>query len=421
MTTDATVDVTRRLADMTVPRIATAPPHAGSRRALPRVAALSVVTPLGWSVLVLGIGALIAGAALGWAELLIAATMCVGVLLIAVGFVVVRASLRTEVELDPPRLVAGERALGRLRFANSTGWRSVPVEVELPVGHSIATFRIPTLAPGAGGDEVFVIPTERRGVIDVGPPTTVRSDPLGLLTRRALCGARGELLVHPVTTALPMVGVGLLRDLEGLTTTEVSPSDLAFHSLREYVPGDDLRFIHWRSVARTGRLQVRQFNDTRRSSMCVIADSRAAAYPDPEDFELALQAAGSLMRRAVADGLRTSFAGGGQYATSTTAFLLLDALARAELRAGADGLAHDAARAAKRGTDMTLAVLISGSNVAPFELHRAARWFPPEVRTVAIRVVPGEAWAAGSAGGTTLIQIGSLRDLVTAVSAGAIR
>ena len=55
-------------------------------------------------------------------------------------------------------------------------------------------------------------------------------------------------------------------------------SDLAFHALREYQPGDDRRYIHWRSSAKAGRLLVRQFLDTRRSHVTVIVD------PDPEQY-----------------------------------------------------------------------------------------------------------------------------------------
>ena len=55
-------------------------------------------------------------------------------------------------------------------------------------------------------------------------------------------------------------------------------SDLAFHALREYQPGDDRRYIHWRSSAKAGRLLVRQFLDTRRSHVTVLVDT------DPEQY-----------------------------------------------------------------------------------------------------------------------------------------
>ena len=57
-------------------------------------------------------------------------------------------------------------------------------------------------------------------------------------------------------------------------------SDLAFHALREYVPGDDLRHVHWRSSARAGELLVRQYHDTRRNHATVVVDADPAAYPD---------------------------------------------------------------------------------------------------------------------------------------------
>ena len=59
-----------------------------------------------------------------------------------------------------------------------------------------------------------------------------------------------EMLVRPPMVPLDSLGAGLLRDLEGVSTDAVSQSDLAFHALREYVPGDDLRHVHWRSSAK---------------------------------------------------------------------------------------------------------------------------------------------------------------------------
>ena len=154
----------------------------------------------------------------------------------------------------------------------------LPILVELPVGLSAARFVLPPLTPGDAHEELFVVPTSRRGVIQVGPATTVQGDPLGLMRRTLTWTERTELFVHPRTVALESLGAGLLRDLEGSTTEDVSMSDLAFHALREYQPGDDRRYIHWRSSAKAGKLLVRQFLDTRRSHVTVIVD------PDPEQY-----------------------------------------------------------------------------------------------------------------------------------------
>src|SRR5215469_10997843 len=104
MAADVTARATARLPDATAVAPAAAAPPPDAQRAAARRAAslLGVVTPLGWSVLGIGVGAGVAGAVLGWAELLIGSVMCIAVLLMAVGFVVAHAALRTDVELDPP-------------------------------------------------------------------------------------------------------------------------------------------------------------------------------------------------------------------------------------------------------------------------------------------------------------------------------
>ena len=75
-----------------------------------------------------------------------------------------------------------------------------------------------------------------------------------------------------------------------------------FDDLREYQPGDDKRYIHWRSSAKAGKLLVRQFLDTRRSHLTVLVDTDPESYGGSEDLaEVAISVAGSLALRTIAD------------------------------------------------------------------------------------------------------------------------
>jgi len=381
------------------------------RREGPFVARLRVVTPLGWAVVGIGAGAWVAGWWLGWAELMVAAGTCVLLCLAGALFVLRPATLRVEVGLDPTRVAAGDPSAGQVTVTNPTARRSAPLRVDLPIGNGAVAFDVPGLAAGQVIVEPFVVPTSQRGIIPVGPATSAREDPVGLFRREATASTGCELIVHPRTVALEPFGSGLLRDLEGLTTKDLSASDLAFHALRDYAPGDDRRHVHWRTSAKAGRLLVRQFLDTRRSSLCVVVDGRPESYGDPEEFEVALGVAGSIARRACRDELRSVLAAGDQAATGTVAHVLLDSLARARLDGHCPDLATLAGRAAARGADISFAILIDGSAVSGAMLRRAAARFSPEVGVLTVRVVPGSAPAIGAGARGPVAQLGALGDL----------
>ena len=144
----------------------------------------------------------------------------------------------------------------------------------------------------------------------------MRGDPLGLVRRTVRWTDVTELFVHPRTVSLESLGAGLLRDLEGETTQDLSMSDLAFHALREYQPGDDRRYIHWRSSAKAGRLLVRQFLDTRRSHLSVVVDTdpelvrrRRGRRRDRRSRVAASLALRAVMRRAGHDGRAAATSG----------------------------------------------------------------------------------------------------------------
>ncbi|MDE3206108.1 MAG: DUF58 domain-containing protein [Acidobacteriota bacterium] len=373
--------------------------------------AASMVSPLGRTVAVIGVLAWIGGWWLGWNELMVLAGASLLLLVFAGLFVIGKSSVSIDVRLEPPRVVAGDSSAGQVTVRNSTGRRSLPCQVELPVGRATALFDVVTLGPGEETEELFIVPTERRGVIPVGPATSLRGDPLGIFHRKAASSPPSELIVHPHTVPLSPFGSGLLRDLEGRTTADLSPSDLAFHALREYAPGDDRRHVHWRSSARTGRLLVRQFLDTRRSTLCAVVDSRPTAYGDESEFELALEVAGSIALRACRDGLSSVVAAGDQAAVGVLPHTLLDALSRASLSRKAADLPTMVGRATAQGADISYALLVSGSTSTDPELQRAAARFPIDVRVIAIRVQPGQRPGIVGRGRASILNLGELSDL----------
>ncbi|CAQ02292.1 DUF58 domain-containing protein [Clavibacter sepedonicus] len=257
-----------------------APAVARPRHALARLVA--VVTPLGR---VVALGAVLAGAAgyaLGWRELVAVGWTAGALWLIALLHLVGSSGVEVSLRLPRDRVVAGERAPATVAVRNPLRRRAVGLTVEVPVGSGLAEVHVPSLAHGHTHEDVFVVPTSRRGVIALGPARIVRGDPIGLVRRESAEAAATRLLVHPRTLAMPSTSTGFVRDLEGRATRDLTDSDVSFQSLREYVPGDPVRHIHWRSTAKTGVHMVRRFEEIRRSHIMVALSLHAGDYGDGE-------------------------------------------------------------------------------------------------------------------------------------------
>jgi uncharacterized protein (DUF58 family) len=88
---------------------------------------------------------------------------------------------------------------------------------------------------------------------------------------------------------------------------------LDYIGVRDYRPGDAMRAVHWRSVARTGRLIVREFEDeTHRAVALVLAGEDAGEAPDSA-FEALVTAAASIARVASGRGHRVDLIRPGAY------------------------------------------------------------------------------------------------------------
>jgi uncharacterized protein (DUF58 family) len=382
------------------------------RRARP---ALAVVSPVGWTVLaaVLASGAI--GLALHITELNVLALALLVPLVIAAVFVLGRTSYAITLDLQSHRVVVGTRAVGRVEVRNPTEKSILPSRIELSVGSASAQFLVPRLGPSAVHEELFAVPTRRRAVLVVGPVRSVRDDPLSLMRRQVTWAKAQELYVHPRTVRLDEAASGFLRDLEGTPSSDLSSSDIAFHALRDYSPGDDLRHVHWRTTARTGRLMVRQFEETRRSHVVVALADRAADFEDEDEFELAVSAAASVSVQTMREEKElTALTTTGRQRT-TTLRRLLDDYTVIEAHRGRRPLRDLGQACADTAPNASAVVLVVGSLAGPAELNQAATRFPPGVLPIAVRCERGAEVRRSRLGGLELVTLGRIEDLPMAM------
>jgi uncharacterized protein (DUF58 family) len=393
------------------------------------VRAATVVTPLGWIVLSLIPVSLAFGYLLNWLELVVVGFAGIVLVIVAAIYLVGRNAVDIRLEVAHDRVVVGDDASGRIVVRNAGSRRTLGVTVEVPVAHGLAELAIPSLARSTESVREFSIPTRRRGVVFVGPARTVRADPIGLVRRELVWTGTTELFIHPRTIGIPSMSAGLVRDLEGTATRDLTSADIAFHALREYQPGDERRNIHWKSTAKTGTFMVREFEQTRRSHLVIALSLAAADYDIDEEFELAVSVAGSLGSRAIREIREVSvvvsektpeFAAHKLVAvralSTRSRSALLDELSIVEPADSAIAIPDIARVAGAQVAGVSVAFLICGSAATTAELRAASAKFPAGVEVIAIVCDPDAAPSLRSAPGLSVLTIGYLDDLPKALA-----
>ena len=232
--------------------------------------------------------------------------------------------------------------------------------------------------------------------------------------------------MHPVTARLAPTAAGLVRDLEGEITKTITNSDISFHALRAYEPGDALRNVHWRTSARTGQLMVRQFEETRRSQLADRAvDRRAPHYASDDEFELAVSVIASIGVQVIRDGTRAGHRRPSECGLRTaTPTALLDDTSRIEpVRAAAAGPTAAAGTGAATIRDFvrerTQAAADAQRRDRRRRVARAARRVPRRRdgvrlghrRPSAFRAELGAASRIAKVAGLTVVTIGAIDEL----------
>lgn len=289
------------------------------------------VTARGWGLTVGATAVLVVAFRYGYPELAVLGAAGLTAVLTALAHALWRPRLDVTRVADPDRVERGRPASMTVTVRNASRLRAANLVAVDRCGSLTVPVPLLRLRPGRDTTVSYPVPTDRRGVVSVGPLAVVRVDALGLVSVARGHGEPATVRVHPRIHPLTAVPAGVARSLDGRVDT-VAAGTITFDALREYVVGDELRRVHWRTSARVGDLMVREHLDTSLPRIVVVLDDRSSAHPDRRDgsadsFEAACEAAASVVAAAVRQDVPVSLhlvagpAGGGYLDVLTEAVL----------------------------------------------------------------------------------------------------
>jgi uncharacterized protein (DUF58 family) len=123
----------------------------------------------------------------------------------------------------------------------------------------------------------------RRGLYQLGDTSLLTGDPFGIYSVTITDPAKATLLVMPPVVPLPPLEIipGGYSG-EGRPIPNAPERTVGASSVREYVPGDSLRMVHWKTTARHAKPFVRLFDGTPASDWWILLDLQAASQAGSE-------------------------------------------------------------------------------------------------------------------------------------------
>lgn len=184
-------------------------------------------------------------------------------------------SLRFQRRAETSRARVGEMLSEQFEVHNTGRLPVLWLEVRTA---PMAGSRLLTLV-GGGQRRFYVARTwlARRGSFPLGPTTLIVSDPLGLFRVQRQFPAAKSLVVfpmiYPIASFLSPAGLLPGGHVIRRKTMEITPHATG---VRDYLPGDPLKRIHWPTSARRGRLMVKEFEQDPQAEVWLFLDAQRA-------------------------------------------------------------------------------------------------------------------------------------------------
>ena len=273
-----------------------------------------MLTGRAWAILATGATLWLTSRVLGTPDLhMVSVGLLALVPLAAVLVRLMRHDLSAVRRLSTRRAFPGTRVRIEIEVRNVGRRRTAMLLVEDRVPSSLgpgARGVIGEIRAGARQTMTYELAPHARGRYGIGPLSVLIADPFDLVRKRIEFDLRHDVVVFPEVESLsigrratPLGGTG------EASTRRLFRAAEEFYTMRSYEEGDDLRRIHWPSVARTGELMIRQDESAHRAAAAVFLDNRSSGLGGSGPaFERAVSAAASIGAHYLRTGFRLRLA-----------------------------------------------------------------------------------------------------------------
>lgn len=181
-------------------------------------------------------------------------------------------------------------------------WLEIHNPTNLPTG---LPGRAISLGPRAERSWLVRLPLSRRGHFRIEPLLIRTGDPFGFFEASASVGHGVTVVVYPRIERLPLwrLPAANIEGSHAMAVRTLQTTPLAT-TVRPWAPGDGFNRIHWKSTARHGEIQVKEFDLEQTADVWIFLDLERAVQAgagEESTVEVAVRAAASIADRSIVE------------------------------------------------------------------------------------------------------------------------
>jgi len=191
-----------------------------------------------------------------------------------------------------PRAFLGEEIPIQLEIKNSSylplPWLQLRESLPVELSHKGAFQQVTTIGPKSNLDLTYSLQCKRRGFYPVGPLVMYSSDVFGMVETQKRREEPDYLTIFPKIVPLSRITFPSHAPMGTLRHTQpIFEDPTRVLGKRDYVSGDSMRRVDWKSSASTGRLQVKMFEPSIALETAIFLNLNGADYTGRSRYDIA--------------------------------------------------------------------------------------------------------------------------------------